>query len=77
MMSNQGVTDMSSIYADSGYKFVVEFEKYFTKGTLNGLTVKDRVHFVTEEDAKRWTREVALLNRDGKYFNFKVKKAVA
>jgi uncharacterized Ntn-hydrolase superfamily protein len=55
----------------------VEFEKYFTKGTLNGLTVKDRVHFVTEEDAKRWTREVALLNRDGKYFNFKVKKAVA
>jgi hypothetical protein len=76
-MFNKGVTNMSSIYADSGYKFVVEFEKYFTKGTLNGLTVKDRVHFVTEEDAKRWTREVALLNRDGKYFNFKVKKAVA
>ena len=68
---------MSSIYADSGYKFVVEFEKYFTKGNLNGLTIKDRVYFVTEQDAKRWTRDVALLNRDGKYFNFEIKKAVA
>jgi hypothetical protein len=73
-MFNKGVMNMSSIYADSGYKFVVEFEKYFTKGTLNGLTVKDRVHFVTEDDAKRWTRDVSLLNRDGKYFNFQVKK---
>jgi hypothetical protein len=76
-MFNKGVTNMSSIYADSGYKFVVEFEKYFTKGNLNGLTIKDRVYFVTEQDAKRWTRDVALLNRDGKYFNFEVKKAVA
>ena len=76
-MFNKGVTNMSSIYADSGYKFVVEFEKYFTKGNLNGLTIKDRVYFVTEQDAKRWTRDVALLNRDGKYFNFEVKKAAA
>lgn len=64
---------MSSIYPGA-YSYVVEFEKYFTKGVLNGLSIKDRVHFVTEEDAKRWTRDVSLLNRDGKYFNFQVKK---
>jgi hypothetical protein len=67
---------MSSIYPGA-YEFVVEFEKYFTKGNLNGLTVKDRLHFVTEEDAKRWTRDVQCLNRDGRFFNFEVKKAVA
>jgi len=67
---------MSSIYPGA-YEFVVEFEKYFTKGNLNGLTVKDRLHFVTEEDAKRWTRDVQCLNHDGKFFNFEVKKAVA
>jgi hypothetical protein len=66
---------MSNVYPGA-YKYVVEFEKYFTKGVLNGLSVKDRLHFVTEEDAKRWTKDVEVLNRDGKYFNFKV-KAVA
>ena len=57
------------------YKFVVEFEKSFLKGNLNGLTVKDRLHFVSEKDAKEWVDAVKKLNRDGKFHNFKVRAA--
>lgn len=57
------------------YKFVVEFEKSFVKGNLNGLTIKDRIHFVSKKDAEEWVQAVSKLNRDGRYFNFKVKEA--
>lgn len=57
------------------YNYVVEFEKLFNRGNLNGLTVKDRLHFVSEKDAKEWVDAVKRLNRDGKYFNFKVRAA--
>lgn len=56
------------------YPYVVEFEKSFTKGNLNGLTIKDRLHFPTKSDANSWIEAVSKLNRDGKYFNFKVKE---
>lgn len=56
------------------YPYVVEFEKYLTKGTLKGLTVKDRIHFPSKSDANSWVEAVSKLNRDGKYFNFKVKE---
>lgn len=64
-----------SIYPGQ-YKYVVEFEKYFNQGNLKGLTIKDRLHFVSERDAKDWVKAVARLNRDGMFFNFEV-KAVA
>jgi hypothetical protein len=63
-----------SIYPGS-YKYVVEFEKLLNKGRLNGLTVKDRLHFIDERDARDWVDAVAKLNRDGKFFNFKVRTA--
>jgi hypothetical protein len=63
-----------SVYPGS-YKFVVEFEKTISKGTLSGLTIKDRLHFVDKRDAEEWINAVSKLNRDGKYFNFKVKEA--
>ena len=64
-----------SVYPNS-YKFVVEFEKVLAKGVLNGLTIKDRLHFVTKKDAVRWIRDVRKFDKDASYTDFKV-KAVA
>ena len=64
---------MSSVYPGS-YKFVVEFEKILARGVLNGLTIKDRIHFVTEYDAKRWVRDIQLFDKGARYTDFKVKQ---
>jgi hypothetical protein len=58
------------------YKFVVEFEKQLTRGVLNGLTVKDRIHFASEKDARSWIRDVQKFDKGASYINFNV-KAVA
>lgn len=63
-----------SVYPGS-YKYVVEFEKYFNTGNLKGLTITDRLHFVSKKDAKDWVKAVSKLNKDGMFFNFKVKEA--
>lgn len=56
------------------YKYVVEFEKLLTKGVLNGLTIKDRVHFVTENDAKAWVKDVQTVDRGSKFVSFMIKQ---
>lgn len=56
------------------YKYVVEFEKLLAKGVLNGLTIKDRVHFATEKDAKAWVRDVQTFDRGSKYVSFMIKQ---
>lgn len=66
-----------SIYLSGSYKYVVEFEKILAKGVLNGLTVHDRLHFVTEKDAYSWVRDVQKFDKGAHYTNFEVKKAVA
>ena len=67
---------MSSIYSKAtGYNFVVEFEKLLTNGILNGLTIKDRLHFISEKDAKCWMRDVQMFDKNARYINFKVKEA--
>ena len=67
---------MSSIYSKAtGYDFVVEFEKLLTNGILNGLTINDRLHFISEKDAKRWVRDVQLFDKNARYINFNVKAA--
>lgn len=55
------------------YNYVVEFEKLLTKGVLNGLTVKDRVHFASEKDAKAWVRDVQKIDKGMKFISFDVK----
>lgn len=64
-----------SVYPGS-YKFVVEFEKILVKGNLNGLTVKDRIHFASEKDARAWMRDVQKFDKGANYINLNV-KAVA
>lgn len=56
------------------YKYVVEFEKLLTQGVLNGLTIKDRVHFADEYDAKSWVSDVQRFDKGAHYINFNVKK---
>ena len=63
-----------SVYPGS-YKYVVEFEKFFSNGNLKGLTIKDRLHFTNERDAEDWVDAVKKVNRDGRFFNFKVRAA--
>jgi hypothetical protein len=63
-----------SIYSGQ-YKYVVEFEKAFVQGNLKGLTINDRLHFISKRDAEDWIKDVSKLNRDGQFFNFKVKVA--
>ena len=62
----------SSIYDNGFYKYAVEFEKAIRKGNLQGLTIKDRVHFLDKDDAENWISAVAGLNKDNTFFNFKV-----
>lgn len=64
-----------SVYPGS-YKYVVEFEKQLAKGILNGLTVKDRIHFASKQDAYAWIRDVKKFDKGAFYINFNV-KAVA
>jgi hypothetical protein len=54
--------------------YVVEFEKVLASGVLNGLTIKDRIHFADETDAKEWVRDVKRFDRGAHYTNFNVKK---
>jgi hypothetical protein len=55
------------------YKFVVEFEKFLTRGVLNGLTIKDRVHFTDQKEAERWVNDVQRFDKGARYTSFKVK----
>ena len=55
------------------YSYVVEFEKLLTKGVLNGLTVKDRLHFVSEKDAKTWVKDVQNMDKGSKFVSFSIK----
>jgi hypothetical protein len=64
-------------YYPGSYKYVVEFEKILAKGVINGLTIKDRIHFSNEKDARIWIRDVQKLDNNSQYINFEVKKAVA
>ena len=66
----------SSIYDNGFYKYAVEFEKAFNKGNLQGLTIKDRLHFVDRDDAEKWIQAVIGLDKDQTFFNFKVVKAI-
>lgn len=63
-----------SVYPGS-YKYVVEFEKILAKGVLNGLTIRDRVHFASEKDAYSWVRDVQKFDKNAQYTNFEVKKS--
>jgi hypothetical protein len=56
------------------YKFAVDFEKKLTSKALNGLTIRDRVYFATENDANSWIKAVSSINRDGQYYNLQVVK---
>jgi len=57
------------------YSYVVEFDKLLNKGTLNGLTISDRVHFATEKDAQSWIRDIQSFDKDNVFTHFKVKGA--
>ena len=46
-----------------------------TNGILNGLTIKDRLHFISEKDAKRWVRDVQMFDQNARYINLEVKEA--
>jgi hypothetical protein len=56
------------------YNYVVEFEKLLTKGVLNGLTVKDRLHFMSEKDAKTWVKDVQNMDKGSKFVSFSIKQ---
>ena len=56
-------------------RYVVEFDKLLNKGTLNGLTIKDRVHFATETDALAWIRDIQSFDKDNVFTHFKIKGA--
>lgn len=58
------------------YNYIVEFEKLLKRGVLDGLTVKDRLHFASEKDAKRWVSDVQMVDKNGQYFNFKILPAM-
>jgi len=65
----------TSIYDNGFYKYAVEFEKAFNSGNLNGLTIKDRLHFIDKGDAERWIKAVEGFNKDETYTNFKIVEA--
>jgi hypothetical protein len=57
-------------------RYVVEFEKLLNRGALNGLTIKDRLHFATEKDALAWIRDVQSFDKERVFKHFEIKGAV-
>jgi hypothetical protein len=58
------------------YRYVVEFDKLLTRGSINGLTVRDRLHFATENEAKNWIDDIQKIDKNRQYKHFKIKGAV-
>lgn len=58
------------------YRYVVEFDKILNKGSINGLTVKDRLHFATENEAKNWIDDIQKIDHNRQFKHFKIKGAV-
>lgn len=65
---------MDTIYHNS-YKYVVEFEKLLKRGFLEGLTIKDKIHFVSKKDALKWVDDVQRFDKNAEYINFDVKES--
>ena len=47
-------------FVNSFYPCKVKFQKYFLSGLLEGLTITERMGFVSWDDACRWAGEVTL-----------------
>lgn len=58
------------------YRYVVEFDKILNRGSINGLTVTDRLHFATEKEAKNWVDDIQKIDKNRQYKHFKIKGAV-
>lgn len=52
-------------YPASVYPVTLSFKKVFTSGILQGLTVSDSMHFVSEERAEAWLKGVAANYKRG------------
>jgi hypothetical protein len=73
-MAQQWERQMSSIYPNS-YRYVVEFEKLLKRGFLEGLTIKDKIHFISEKDAVKWVDDVQRFDKNAEYINFYIKES--
>jgi len=40
-------------------KYTLFFSKYFNKGTLKGITIRDRISFHSKNSATRWFNTVS------------------
>ena len=58
------------------YRYVVEFDKLLNRGSINGLTVRDRLHFATEKEAKNWVDDIQKIDKNNQFKHFKIKGAV-
>jgi hypothetical protein len=58
------------------YRYVVEFDKLLNRGSINGLTVRDRLHFATEKEAKNWVDDIQKIDKNRQFKHFKIKGAV-
>jgi hypothetical protein len=58
------------------YRCVVEFDKLLNRGSLNGLTIRDRLHFPSEKEAKRWVSDIQKFDNNRQFKGFKIKGAV-
>jgi len=58
------------------YRYVVEFDKLLNRGSINGLTVRDRLHFATENEAKIWVDDIQKIDKNRQFKHFKIKGAV-
>lgn len=58
------------------YRYVVEFDKLLNRGSINGLTVRDRLHFATEKEAKNWIDDIQKIDKNRQFKHFKIKGAV-
>jgi hypothetical protein len=56
------------------YPVVVQFDKLLKRGVLNGLTVTDKVRFISEKDAVSWIEAVKVFAKGCEYSNFKIEK---
>lgn len=57
---------------DSSTDYIVICEKLLTCDSFTNLTIFDKFHFTSIQDAKNWIADMKIIDKQNKYVDFKI-----
>lgn len=57
---------------DSSLDYIVVCEKLLPCDNFTNLTVFDKIHFSSIQEAKNWIRDMKIIDNQNKYVDFKI-----